>query len=393
MEFHRREDITHANHPHYFVQALDRPLDSSVRVKFLGVNSFWISDGTTHLMIDPYLTRPCLDLPWDLRAGSRGRRHPTIAPNTDIINRMLEAAGIVDQLRPHVFVVTHTHYDHALDIAAAWDATGRGARIYGSSSLRYVLEAYDESEGLGILDRYTDFTERPRVLAENGDFAHYLDSVTYEHGAFRITFLLGRHSPRVPIFGPDLGGDIGQEFVGLAREGRAIANDYREGGTYSVLIEHSEHGSVLNQGSANCVGGGYYRRVFGGANPPLRRPDVLILGIAGFNSFFLFTRGEREAYYQETVATTRPKIILFTHWDDLNIQLDQPMRWFHDSHECYNLFRDLMPPGAVARGTDDYQPLVSDEPLIGYLPIWEEITILPAEPVVWQVRDQLWRGR
>ncbi|MBM3790326.1 MAG: hypothetical protein FJW35_08245 [Acidobacteria bacterium] len=73
-----------------------------------------------------------------------------------------------------------------------------------------------------------------------------------------------------------------------ARAHDLIADDYPEGGTYSVLIEHP-HGSFLNRGSCNRVRDvpGYYRRLFQEGRPPLRRsPDALIIGCAGFNPHY-----------------------------------------------------------------------------------------------------------
>lgn len=54
-EFDSSERVTYTN-TQFFAQPGERA-SQSVRIKFLGVNSVYITDGTSHLLIDPFFTR------------------------------------------------------------------------------------------------------------------------------------------------------------------------------------------------------------------------------------------------------------------------------------------------------------------------------------------------
>jgi hypothetical protein len=85
--------------------------------------------------------------------------------------------------------------------------------------------------------------------------------------------------------------------------------------------------------------------------------DFLVLGIAGFDVPYI-TPWFQEDFYRQVVEATNPERILFTHWDDFNLRLDQRPRWFHDPASSQRFFRDKNP----------------DLPA-QFLPIWGEIVL------------------
>jgi L-ascorbate metabolism protein UlaG (beta-lactamase superfamily) len=92
----------------------------------------------------------------------------------------------------------------------------------------------------------------------------------------------------------------------------ARATDYREGGTWSLLVRHPS-GTLLIHGSAGWVDGMLAER----------RADVVLLGIGG-----LGTKDEayRDAYWREVVGATSPRLLVPIHWDDFTIPLGRPLQ-------------------------------------------------------------------
>lgn len=105
-----------------------------------------------------------------------------------------------------------------------------------------------------------------------------------------------------------------------------------------------------------------------------------------------------------------------THWDEFhgrNSTLDQPLRWKHDAWESYELFHglirsdleqhgwqivtpqpDLQEAQQMERGSGihsgrSWEFMSVPVPIVKFLPIGPEITVLPANPDYYLVRRAL----
>ncbi|MGH8561641.1 MAG: MBL fold metallo-hydrolase, partial [Nevskiales bacterium] len=214
--------------------------------------------------IDPFFTRPG---GWP----SLMRNRP-IAPDETLIRQSLEQVGI---RRLDAVVVTHSHYDHSMDAGVVARLTG--ATLLGSESTANV----GRGSGLG---------ENQIRVATPG--------MPMRFGGFSITFLESRHAGATggrPV------GDITQVLKPPARY-----TDYRQGGTFSILIEHPL-GSVLHHGSAGWLPG-----MLEG-----RRADVVFLGIAAAPAL--------DEYFAQVVDPVGASRVIPTHWDDFTRPLDAPL--------------------------------------------------------------------
>jgi L-ascorbate metabolism protein UlaG (beta-lactamase superfamily) len=236
-----------------------------LRVTFLGVSTLLFDDGETALLIDGFFSRP----------GVLRSLAARIEPDVDRVQSSLERAGI-DRLA--AVVVVHSHYDHAMDSPLVAERTG--AVVVGSESTANIARGW----GLG--------EERLRVVAGES---------TERFGRFRVTLIPTAHFPHGMAMG-----EIRKPLVTPVRVG-----DYKEGGSYSVLLEHDGK-TMLVQGSAGFVPG----RLRG------RRADVVFLGTAG-----LGTREEdyRDAYWREVVTAVGARRVIGIHWDDFTRPLDEPL--------------------------------------------------------------------
>lgn len=331
------EPVTYDNHRNFFLWPEDTGDGDGVYVTFLGVNSLYIDDGDKGIMIDPFFTRP------QVRSGSmlvgprtearRTERH--IGPNADIIGRELDRAEVP---RVDAFLMTHAHWDHAMDIAEVWKYfkrkdDGGSCKIFGDRSIFNIVRGgYQQWEAAGDTEGLDDVEAHFQEVSEDA---------TFTIGAFSISFLRGSHVNLPVWIDYNLRGEIEQPLLPPVS-----VQEYKKGNIFSIYIKHGEHGSILNQGSAN-YNEGYYAEIFGpGKTYPY--PDINIPGIAGFNSGWMYgvrrLHRWRRRYYREAIAATRAKRVLLSHWDEFNSHastLNFTLKWMHDAHESRGLLYEL----------------------------------------------------
>ena len=236
-----------------------------VAVRFLGVTSLIIDDGTTTLVVDGFVSRPPL---WRTIVGR-------IAPDPDVVAWALDRVGLV---RADAVFTVHSHYDHAMD--APLVAARTGALLVGSSSTANI------ARGLRLPERQI----RVVVPGEPMRF-----------GAFEVVLLESQHFPHGMAMG-----EVAEPLVPPAR-----ATAWREGGSYSILVRH-ELGTLLVQGSAGWKDGALAGR----------QADVALLGVAG-----LGTRDASytDRYLQEVVDAVGAALVIPIHWDDFTRPLREPL--------------------------------------------------------------------
>jgi L-ascorbate metabolism protein UlaG (beta-lactamase superfamily) len=107
-----------------------------VRARYLGVTGWEITDGKTHILIDPYLSR----LPGPPADGGTGgpgwpgklRQEDSAVPDTAAIDRYIDRANYI--------LLTHAHYVHMLD--TPYIARTRKAVIIGNQSVANIARDY-----------------------------------------------------------------------------------------------------------------------------------------------------------------------------------------------------------------------------------------------------------
>lgn len=243
------------------------PAPGALTATWLGVTAVLLSDGAHAIFVDPFFTRPPGVLPL--------LRNAPIAPDEAAIAAALQRAGVT---KLDAVLVSHSHYDHAMDAGVVARLTG--ARLLGSASTANI------GRGAGLPETQLQVVQSGEAL---------------EAGSFRITFVESRHA------GATGGAPTGDITEPLRPPAGYL--DYRQGGTYSILVEHAQ-GRALFHGSAGFVPGAL----------KLRRADVAFLGIAIIDDL--------PTYLAEVVDAVGARRVVPTHWDDFTRPLGEPLRPF-----------------------------------------------------------------
>ena len=252
-----------------------KPLNSDkgeqVILRWLGTAGWEISDGTTVILIDPYVSRIFGPQPPGITAYARtpGDTRPlyglddVVTPDAAAVDAHVQRADFV--------LVTHTHYDHVLDVPQI--ALKTHATVIGTESTENVLRAYK-------------VPEEQLITVRGGE--------DYEFGAFSLKVIPSLHSPL----------DHKHYFSSeKAPEGMkaplTLRQMHPEGGTLAYLIRFHGH-QILVFGSMN-----YIEREIEGLEP-----DVVLVGAAG-------SRKENYDYSGRLMRDLHfPALVLPTHWDN-----------------------------------------------------------------------------
>jgi len=235
---------------------------------FLGTNTLLITKGASSLLIDPHFSRPGLfQLLWKIKPDKAKIRSGLKKLNVSTLDGIL---------------LTHTHYDHAMDaVEVAHQTSGV---IYGSESVPNLAKGASLSQ-----DKFQVVTPMERINI----------------GAFHVILLDADHisfPPPLGWFMPDKG-RINQPLTPPLHFWR-----HQSGSINAILIDN-----LLVLGSAGLM-----------PNPfPKIDVKTAVLSIGG-----LETKPLRylEKLYQQTVLQTGAQQVMLSHWDNFFRPISQDVQ-------------------------------------------------------------------
>jgi L-ascorbate metabolism protein UlaG (beta-lactamase superfamily) len=242
-----------------------------VTLEYMGAAGWRISDGTTIMLIDPYVSRilgppPPLAPPYTRTPGDT---RPVYGWN----DLAAPDVAAIDAHVPHAdFVfVTHTHYDHVLDVPHI--ALSTHSTVIGTESTENVMRAY------GV-------PEKQLITVRGGE--------DFEFGVFSVKVIPSLHSPL------DHKHYFSSEIAPAGMKAPlTLQQIHPEGGTLAYLIRFHGH-QILVFGGMNYI----EREIEGLA------PDVVLVGAAS-------SRKEIYDYCGRLMRDLHfPLLVLPTHWDN-----------------------------------------------------------------------------
>src|SRR6202035_2017492 len=250
---------------------------NQVVLKYLGTAGWEITDGTTVILIDPYLSRINGPAPpgggsGHSIAGDTRRAYgwsDVASPDVPAIDSHIQRADFI--------LVTHTHYDHVLDVP--YIAHKTRAAVIGTESTENVMRAYGVPE--------------EQLLAVRG-------GEDYQFGSFSLKVIPSIHSPlEHKHYFSSKTAPAGQKAP------LTLEQIHPEGGTLAYFIRFQGH-QILAFGGMN-----YIEREIAGLEP-----DVGLVGAGASRKEIYDYSGRlmRDLHY--------PAIVLPTHWDNFLAPFD-----------------------------------------------------------------------
>jgi len=255
----------------YFVKETKTTSVSQIKATFLGTSSILITDGETTLLTDGFITRPSIAT---LLLSK-------IQPNKQRIDTVLDRLNIK---KIDAVMTLHSHHDHALD--SAYVATKTQAILIGSNSTANI------ARGSGFQE------ENLKVITSKEEFSV---------GKFKITILPSSHS-KLPSFLEKIVGV--NENIDKPLNLPSYFTGFKEGGTYSVYIEHPLGNIFINAST------GFIQNQLNEYDA-----DVVFLGIAGLGKR---KSDFQEKYFYEVVGKLNAKRVIPIHWDDFTQNINEP---------------------------------------------------------------------
>ena len=251
------------------IYAQNKPLNTGeIQLTYLGQAGYEITDGKTVVLVDPVISM--MKLRRDTKPGGLNLKQEiasTLTPDVEEIDARIKHADYI--------LITHGHYDHALD--AGYISNKTGAVIIGHETTANIARAYDVPP------------DKLLIVKGGEDF---------EFGAFSLKVIPSLHTA---VFHKFYYSDpLASQLGGYAPKGLKAplrGSDFAEGGDLMYLLRIAGH-QVLIMGSMNYI----EREVEG------LRPDIAIVGA-------LPNRHEIYDYTGRLMrALGHPHTVFPTHW-------------------------------------------------------------------------------
>lgn len=231
--------------------------ERGLSVSWFGTSCLNISDGKSAIFFDPFITRPSL---FQIVTFQK------LKSDNQLIDSWL---GKLTNNNIKGLFVSHTHYDHALDLVSIQKKTK--APVYGSTSVLNILKGAKLEESFNKIS--------------SGDVVVI--------GDFKITIFKGIHPPHFFSF------TLASGIIERPLKPGATAIEYKLGEVFSYLIEHPK-GRVFFHPSGILSEGIDFKKI--------GKVDLLIQGIAKRESTTILLEG--------VINPLNPKLVIPVHYDD-----------------------------------------------------------------------------
>jgi L-ascorbate metabolism protein UlaG (beta-lactamase superfamily) len=233
----------------------------AIEINWYGASCLSITDDKTRIIIDPFLTRPSL---WKVLTNQ------ALVSDTQLVNKFFGK-----DTRETIILITHTHFDHILDLPAVLKANPK-ALVYGPS------------ETIDFLKLFKIDTNLFNSLAKNTEFKigqFTIQSFDILHSELPLGFSFSRGKMNSKMATP-LG-----------------AQDYKSMNSHSFLIKHKDAKILLHPSSVP-------------QDYNLLDIDLLIVGLTSIDIGSL---------KKEVIDKVKAKKVFAIHHDNFFKAFDEPL--------------------------------------------------------------------
>lgn len=242
-------------------------------VNFFGVSTLLLDDGHDQILIDGFFGRPSL---WQVITRP-------IQSDKLLLEQLVQCHELS---RTQAILVSHSHYDHVLDVPALLEMLPETA-VVGSQSTLNIARA------------------NPKVTPQQ--LQPIKPWQVQQWGHFQITAIPSQHTPPT-VVNDDLGKELLQPLTLPAK-----FSEFKEGGSFDYLIEHVRY-KILVKASTGFIPDQFKNL----------QVDTLFLGIAQLSRQ---SSAYQQQYLAETLNMLKPKVVIPMHWDDFFQPLNQPLQF------------------------------------------------------------------
>jgi L-ascorbate metabolism protein UlaG (beta-lactamase superfamily) len=275
----------------------DNAINSDISVRFMGVSTFSITDGKSHILIDGFFSRQ----------STRDYCKNGMESDESKVRTQLKKVNI-----PHLdaLFTSHAHFDHILDAPIVLKSFNtkplvkgkKSTEFFGTqSSVEYVSKRWEE-----------EFTKDYKNKIPPS-FSTLKDNTSYHIGKFQVTAIETPHvEKKFPV-------NFSEKLFTCFRGDSNLSEGYPN---YSFLISLKAEDRDKQKTEVE-----------------LRQPTILIIPSANiseddlnevnadivFLGIGLLKPKNVEDYWNKTVSKVNASIVVPIHWDDLYKSLDEPL--------------------------------------------------------------------
>jgi hypothetical protein len=267
-------------------------------IQYLGAGGLYLLNDGEGILIDPFFTNPklfkvgtslflnCHNFRSKPRMVSYGL--DAINTNRQILSEQVEA-----------IFVSHSHYDHLMDVPAVFDRLDKKPIVYlNRSGYNTCYKLIDTAKMMVLEDHMASqcpgTASKPIILKRKNGFV-YVYPILADHNP---------HFKHLKAFD----GDITIPDINKAPGKKTKGNDWLEGNTYSFIIDYMKNDTeielrlFIQSSSCNPPAG------FPTSTIPKHPVDIAILGVASYQFSPL--------YPAKLLDTLKPQKLVWIHWED-----------------------------------------------------------------------------
>lgn len=274
----------------------DNAINSDISVRFMGVSTFSITDGKSHILIDGFFSRQ----------STCDYCKNGMESDESKVRTQLKKMNI-----PHLdaLFTSHAHFDHILDAPIVLKSFNTKRLVKGKKS----TEFFGTQPSVEYVSKKWDELTKDDKNKIYPTFMTLKDDASYHIGNFQVTAI------ETPHVNKKFPASFGEKLFTCFRSDSNLSEGYPN---YSFLIslktEHWDkqktedelkHPTILIIPSANI------------SEDDLNEvnADIVFLGIG------LLKPKNVEDYWNKTVSKVNASIVIPIHWDDLYKSLDKPL--------------------------------------------------------------------